>query len=97
MNFIGNSTTEMFFMIIGYLGNGIFGLRFLVQWLASEKQKKSVIPYSFWIISIVGSVLSLTYGIYRRDPVYIIGQAPNVLIYSRNIYLIKKVGKLNEK
>nr|WP_307776104.1 lipid-A-disaccharide synthase N-terminal domain-containing protein [uncultured Cetobacterium sp.] len=78
------------FLLIGLIGQGLFSMRFIIQWIASEKAKKSVIPFSFWIFSLSGSILLLIYAIYRRDPVFILGQAPNVLIYSRNIYLIKK-------
>ncbi|MGL4392952.1 MAG: lipid-A-disaccharide synthase N-terminal domain-containing protein [Fusobacteriaceae bacterium] len=90
MNFFSSDFTENIFRVIGYMGNIIFGLRFLLQWIASEKRKKSHLPFAFWIFSIVGSVLSLTYAIYKKDPVFIIGQAPNVLIYSRNIFIMKK-------
>lgn len=78
-----------FFMILGFLGQIFFSLRFVVQWIASEKNKKSVVPLSFWILSILGSSLLLIYAIYRRDPVFILGQAPNLLIYFRNLWLIK--------
>lgn len=78
------------FLVIGFVGQGLFSMRFIIQWLASEKAKKSVIPFSFWILSLSGSVFLLIYAIYKRDPVFILGQAPNVLIYSRNIYLIRK-------
>lgn len=78
------------FLVIGFVGQTFFSLRFLVQWIASEKQGKSVIPLSFWIFSILGSSLLLIYAIYRKDPVFILGQAPNIFIYSRNLYLIKK-------
>lgn len=81
------------FLIIGLIGQGFFSTRFIVQWIASEKAKKSIIPFSFWIFSLLGSVFLLAYAIYRRDIVFILGQAPNVLIYSRNIYLIKKKKK----
>lgn len=79
-----------FFAVIGFIGQGLFSMRFIIQWIASERAGKSVIPFSFWIFSLGGSVLLLTYAIYRKDPVFILGQAPNVLIYSRNIYLLKK-------
>lgn len=85
-----------FFAVIGFVGQGLFSMRFIIQWLASERAGKSVIPFSFWIFSLGGSVLLLTYAIYRKDPVFILGQAPNVLIYSRNIYLLKK-GKATEE
>lgn len=78
------------FLIIGFIGQGLFSMRFIIQWLASEKAKKSVIPFSFWTFSLSGSIFLLIYAIYKKDPVFILGQAPNVLIYSRNIYLIKK-------
>ena len=85
-----------FFAVIGFIGQGLFSMRFIIQWIASEKSGRSVIPFSFWIFSLGGSVLLLTYAIYRKDPVFILGQAPNVLIYSRNIYLLKK-GRATEE
>ena len=78
------------FMIVGLIGQGMFSMRFIVQWLTSEKAGKSVIPFSFWIFSLGGSFLLLLYAVYRRDPIFILGQAPNLLIYSRNIWLIKR-------
>ncbi|MDO4588856.1 MAG: lipid-A-disaccharide synthase N-terminal domain-containing protein [Fusobacterium sp.] len=85
-----------FIMIIGLIGQGLFSMRFIVQWIASEKAGKSVVPFSFWLFSLGGSLLLLIYAIYRKDPVFILGQAPNLLIYSRNIWLIKK-NKATEK
>ncbi len=79
-----------FMMLIGLLGQGLFSMRFIVQWIASEKARKSVVPFSFWLFSLGGSIFLLIYAIYRKDPVFILGQAPNLLIYSRNIWLIKK-------
>lgn len=79
-----------FIMIIGLIGQGLFSMRFIVQWIASEKAGKSVVPFSFWLFSFGGSLFLLIYAIYRKDPVFILGQAPNILIYSRNIWLIKK-------
>lgn len=78
------------FMLVGLVGQAMFSMRFIIQWIASEKAGKSVIPFSFWVFSLGGSALLLLYAIYRRDPVFILGQAPNLLIYSRNIWLIKK-------
>lgn len=78
------------FMIVGLIGQGMFSMRFIVQWLASERAGKSVIPFSFWIFSLGGSFLLLLYAVYRRDPIFILGQASNLLIYSRNIWLIKR-------
>lgn len=79
-----------FMMLLGLLGQGLFSMRFIVQWIASEKTGKSVVPFSFWLFSLGGSIFLLIYAIYRKDPVFILGQAPNLLIYSRNIWLIKK-------
>ena len=79
-----------FFMILGFVGQFFFSMRFVVQWIASEKHKKSVVPLSFWIFSVLGSSLLLIYAIYRKDPVLILGQAPNLLIYFRNIWFIKR-------
>ena len=83
-------------MILGFIGQFFFSMRFIVQWVASEKHKKSVVPLTFWIFSILGSSFLLIYAIYRKDPVFILGQAPNLLIYFRNIWLIKtsKKGEL---
>lgn len=79
-----------FMMLLGLLGQGLFSMRFIVQWIASERAGKSVVPFSFWLFSLGGSIFLLIYAIYRKDPVFILGQAPNLLIYSRNIWLIKK-------
>lgn len=77
-------------IVIGFIGQIMFTLRFIVQWIASEKEKRSVIPNSFWILSILGSSILLTYAIYKKDPVFILGQSFGVFIYIRNIVLIKK-------
>ena len=93
MNFLNNLN---FFMVLGFIGQFFFSMRFIVQWVASEKHKKSVVPLAFWVFSVLGSFLLLIYAIYRKDPVFILGQAPNLLIYFRNIRLIKtsKKGEL---
>ena len=78
-----------FFMVLGFIGQFFFSMRFVVQWIASEKHKKSVVPLTFWIFSVLGSSLLLIYAIYRKAPVVILGQAPNLLIYFRNIWFIK--------
>ena len=84
------------FMIIGLIGQIMFSMRFIVQWIASEKAGQSIIPFSFWIFSLGGSLLLLLYAVYKHDPVFILGQAPNLFIYSRNIWLIKKNKKKRE-
>ena len=60
-------------MIIGFIGQGMFSMRFIVQWIASERAKKSVIPFSFWLFSLAGSVVLLTYAIFRKDIVFTLG------------------------
>jgi lipid-A-disaccharide synthase-like uncharacterized protein len=75
---------------IGLIAQAMFTGRFLVQWLASERAGKSVIPFSFWVLSIVGGAMLLVYALYRRDPVFIMGQSLGVVIYIRNIMFVIK-------
>ena len=79
-----------YLVILGLVGNATFGMRFIVQWLASERQGESVIPVSFWYWSIGGSVIMFLYFLFRRDPVGIIAYLPNSIIYIRNLMLIRK-------
>ena len=79
-----------YLVVLGFIGNAIFSMRFLVQWVASERQKESVIPVSFWYWSISGSVIMCFYFIFKRDPVGILAYLPNSLIYIRNLMLIRK-------
>ena len=74
--------------LLGLLGQGLFFSRFLVQWLASEKTGKSVVPVSFWYLSIGGGGLLLFYAIWRKDPVIILGQLVGLFVYIRNLMLI---------
>jgi lipid-A-disaccharide synthase-like uncharacterized protein len=83
-------TTVQTWLVIGFLGQGIFTARFLVQWLASEKKKDSVVPVAFWWLSIGGGLTLLSYAIYREDPVIIAGQSLGVFIYTRNLMLVAK-------
>lgn len=75
---------------LGLVAQGVFFTRFLVQWLASERARQSVIPVAFWYLSLVGSLLLLVYSIHVRDPVFILGQSTGSVIYIRNIVLIKR-------
>ena len=75
-------------ILIGYAGQGLFSMRFLVQWVASERVGHSVIPLAFWFFSIGGGVLLLIYALYIRDPVFILGQAMGLMVYSRNLYFV---------
>ena len=83
-------TMDKIFLYIGLFGQLCFSMRFIIQWIYSEKAKKSVIPVAFWYFSLSGGIILLIYAIYHKDPVFIMGQAPGVFIYSRNIYLIHK-------
>jgi lipid-A-disaccharide synthase-like uncharacterized protein len=79
---------ETIWLAIGFLGQGLFSARFLVQWLKSEKERKSVFPIAFWYFSIAGGITLLAYAIYRQDPVFIVGQATGLFIYFRNLYFV---------
>src|SRR5512134_1960248 len=84
------SRTEMGILVLGFTGQALFFMRFLVQWISSEKQKKSVIPLACWYFSIGGSILLLAYAIIRKDPVFIVGQSMGFLIYIRNLHFISR-------
>ena len=75
---------------IGFLGQFAFTARFLVQWIASEKKRDSVMPVAFWWLSLVGGGILLAYAIHRRDPVIIVGQAMGLLVYIRNLMLVER-------
>lgn len=79
---------ESMWLAIGFIGQALFSMRFIVQWLKSERLRKSVIPVAFWYFSITGGLTLLSYAIYRQDPVFIVGQATGVFIYLRNLYFI---------
>jgi lipid-A-disaccharide synthase-like uncharacterized protein len=80
---------EFWWVVVGLLGQAMFSMRFLVQWISSERARKSVMPVAFWYFSIAGGMILLTYAIYRRDPVFIIGQSTGLFIYLRNLWLIR--------
>jgi lipid-A-disaccharide synthase-like uncharacterized protein len=77
-------------LILGFLGQAIFSARFLVQWVASERRKASVVPKLFWWLSLGGGALLLSYAIYRRDPVFMLGQSSGLIVYSRNLVLLRR-------
>jgi lipid-A-disaccharide synthase-like uncharacterized protein len=77
-------------VVIGFVGQFMFTMRFVSQWWASEKEQKSVIPVSFWFFSIAGGAIVLAYAIHKQDPVFIVGQAAGLLIYFRNLYFVIK-------
>lgn len=84
-------------IVLGFLGQLLFTMRFLLQWLASERAQKSVIPLSFWFFSLGGGSLLFAYALYRRDPVFILGQGLGLFIYLRNLWLIAKERKAQRR
>ena len=84
------TTIELIFLTIGFFGQGLFASRFIIQWIYSEKKGESSIPVLFWYLSIFGGIGLLTYAIFRKDPVIILGQTFGIFIYLRNLYLIYK-------
>ena len=75
-------------VVLGFVAQAFFTMRFVVQWIASKRARASVIPVAFWFFSIGGGVLLLVYALYRRDPVFIAGQALGLVVYLRNLYFI---------
>ena len=75
-------------VIVGFVGQFVFMMRFVVQWIASERKKQSVVPVAFWYLSLAGSLITIVYAIYRRDPVFTAAFCLNILIYVRNLYFI---------
>lgn len=75
-------------VLLGFIAQFAFTMRFMVQWIASERARRSVVPAAFWFFSLVGGTLLLVYAIHRQDPVFIAGQALGLVIYVRNIWLI---------
>ncbi len=80
-------------VFVGFAAQGLFTMRFLVQWIASERAGRSVIPLAFWLFSIGGGLLLLVYALYRRDPVFIAGQAFGVFVYLRNLHFVLRERK----
>ena len=96
LNYINNlNNVEIIFLLIGFLGQGLFASRFVFQWIYSEKKGESSIPLIFWYLSIFGGIGLLIYAIFRKDPVIIVGQLFGIFIYLRNLILIYK--KKNKK
>ena len=87
--FVGNIDVGI---LIGYVAQGLFAMRFVVQWIASERAGRSVVPTAFWVFSIGGGLMLLGYAIYRRDPVFILGQAFGVFVYLRNLQFVLRGG-----
>ena len=85
-------TTDHLWLAIGLLGQAFFSSRFLVQWIATERRRESVVPVAFWYFSIGGGLTLLAYAIYRQDPVFILGQGAGLFVYARNLYFIRRRG-----
>jgi lipid-A-disaccharide synthase-like uncharacterized protein len=82
---------------VGLIGQALFFMRFLVQWIASERSRRSVVPRAFWYFSILGGMTLLAYAVHQRDIVFIIGQATGLFIYTRNIYLSRPQARLSNE
>lgn len=83
---------EMIWLAIGFLGQGLFFGRWVIQWIVSERKAESQVPIAFWYMSLIGGLITLAYAIYRRDPVFIAGQGVGAVVYIRNLMLIYRQG-----
>ena len=83
-------TLDTVWLIIGFLGQGVFFMRWVVQWIASERHAESRVPTAFWYMSLIGGMITLAYAIYRQDPVFIAGQSIGSVVYLRNLMLIHR-------
>jgi len=86
----GMPSADLMWIGVGLLGQCLFMARFIVQWIYSEKHGKSLIPLSFWYLSLLGGLVVLAYGLHKLDPVIILGQLPGTIVYTRNLMLIKR-------
>lgn len=85
----GHTTLELWWIAAGFAAQAMFSARFLVQIVASERARRSVVPEAFWYLSILGGTLLLAYAIHRQDPVFILGQAFGLVVYGRNVYFLR--------
>lgn len=81
---------EKYMLALGFAAQALFASRFIIQWIASERQGRSVIPIHFWYLSVGGGMLLLVYAIWRKDPVFILGQSTGLFVYLRNLYFIHR-------
>ena len=97
---VGNYLHDVFviqldwWIALGFLAQALFTMRFAVQWIASERAGRSVVPMAFWVFSIGGGLLLLVYALHRRDPVFIAGQGLGVFIYLRNLQFVLRERKM---
>lgn len=83
-------TAQSLWLGIGFLGQALFSARFVIQWLASERMRRSVVPHAFWWFSLAGGITLLTYALWRGDPVFVLGQGMGLFVYLRNLALIRR-------
>lgn len=88
-----DSWTEFWWVVLGLTAQFAFSMRFIVQWIASERAGRSYVPVAFWYLSILGGSMLLAYAIYRQDVVFILGQSMGLIVYVRNLALIRRVRK----
>jgi lipid-A-disaccharide synthase-like uncharacterized protein len=87
---------EHIWLGVGFLGQGLFFGRWVIQWITSEKKAESQVPIAFWYMSLVGGLITLAYAIYREDPVFIAGQSLGTIVYIRNLMLISRANQANK-
>ncbi len=90
------SRTEIIWLGIGFFGQGLFFMRWLVQWLASERHNESRMPIAFWYMSLGGGMITLAYALYRKDPVFIAGQSVGAFVYLRNLILVHRSARAQQ-
>ncbi len=83
----------IFWLVLGFAGQATFSMRFLIQWIASERRHESVVPVVFWWLSLAGGGFLLAYALHRADPVFIVGQAAGIVVYTRNLMLLRRRAK----
>jgi lipid-A-disaccharide synthase-like uncharacterized protein len=86
---VSTSATEKIWLAVGFSAQLMFSMRFIVQWIASERARRSIVPETFWYFSLLGGAMLFAYAVYRLDPVFMLGQGMGLVIYSRNIYFIR--------
>lgn len=89
-------TNEHIWIAIGFLGQGLFFGRWVIQWIASERTAESQVPIAFWYMSLIGGLITLAYAIYRADPVFISGQGIGTFVYIRNLVLISRANQAKQ-
>ena len=86
---VSTPVSEKVWLGVGFAAQLMFSMRFIVQWIASERARRSIVPETFWYFSLVGGAMLFAYAIYRLDPVFMLGQGMGLFIYARNIYFIR--------